>query len=75
VSIAHTNPKQLGINLLEIPDVDGKFFRKEGMAQVKKNGTAWVDYKFKNPQSGKIEQKTSFIMKVEDIIIGCGAYK
>jgi cytochrome c len=75
-SIAHpVNPKQIGVNVLEIPDVDGKFFRKEGMEQVKKNGTAWVDYKFKNPQSGKVEQKTTYLKKVGDIVVGCGAYK
>lgn len=61
--------------MVEIPDVDGKYFRKEGLEQVKKTGTTWVDYKFKNPKSGEVEQKTSYLKKVGDIIIGCGAYK
>ena len=74
-NIAHINPKQVGINVLELPDVDGKYFRKEGMQLVKKNGTAWVDYKFKNPTNNKVEQKTTYLKKVSDIIVGCGAYK
>jgi cytochrome c len=74
-NIAHINPKQVGINVLELPDVDGKYFRKEGMELVKKNGTAWVDYKFKNPTNNKVEQKTTYLRKVGDIIVGCGAYK
>ena len=74
-NIAHLNPKQVGVNVLEVPDVDGKFFRKEGMELVKKSGAGWVDYKFKNPQSGKVEQKTSYLKKVGDIVLGCGAYK
>ncbi|MHB8770555.1 MAG: cache domain-containing protein [Syntrophales bacterium] len=74
--IAHpVNAKLVGVNTLETPDVDGKYWRKEAMEKVKKDGTAWVDYKFKNPQSGKIEQKTSYFKKVNDIILGCGAYK
>ncbi len=55
--------------MLEIPDVDGKFFRKEGMELVKKSGAGWVDYKFKNPQSGKMEQKTTYLKKAGDIIV------
>jgi signal transduction histidine kinase len=74
-NIAHINPKQVGINVLQLPDVDGKYFRKEGMELVKKNGIAWVDYKFKNPTTNKVEQKTTYLKKVNDIVLGCGAYK
>ncbi len=74
-SIAHINPKQVGVNLLEVPDVDGKLFRKEAMEKAKKDGWAIVDYKFKNPKTGKVEQKTSYVKKMDDFIIGCGTYK
>lgn len=74
--IAHPiNPKLLGINLLETPDVDGKLYRKEIIELAKKSGTGWVDYKYKNPQSGKIEQKTTYLKKAGDTVICCGAYK
>lgn len=74
--IAHPiNPKLIGVNTLETPDVDGKFWRKEAMELVKKSGSGWVDYKFKNPQSGKIEQKSTYLKKAGDIIVACGAYK
>lgn len=74
--IAHpVNAKLVGVNTLETPDVDGKLWRKEGMEMVKKSGAGWVDYKFKNPQSGKVEQKTTYLKKVGDIVLGCGAYK
>ncbi len=74
--IAHpVNAKLVGTNTLEVPDVDGKLWRKEAMEKVKKDGTAVVDYKFKNPVSGKVEQKTTFFKKVGDIILGCGTYK
>jgi hypothetical protein len=33
------------------------------------------DYKFTNPTSKKLENKTAYIEKYEDVIVGCGAYK
>lgn len=74
--IAHpVNPKLVGTNTLEVPDVDGKLWRKEAMEKVGKDGTATVDYKFKNPVSGKVEQKTTYFKKVGDVVLGCGTYK
>lgn len=32
-------------------------------------------YKFTNPTSKKLENKTAYIEKYEDVIVGCGAYK
>lgn len=74
--IAHPiNPKLIGKNLLEIPDADGKVFRKEVVELAKAKGTGWVDYKYKNPSTNKIENKTTLIKKVGDTIICCGIYK
>ena len=55
--------------------MDGKFFAKEGVELVKKNGAGWVDYKFKNFTTGKVEQKTTYFKKVGDIIVACGIFK
>jgi cytochrome c len=74
--VAHPiNKKLVGMNLLNTPDVDGKLFRKEIIELAKKSGSGWVDYKYKNPQSNKIEQKTTYLKKAEDTVICCGAYK
>jgi cytochrome c len=74
--IAHpVNAKLVGINFMETPDVDGKLFRKEIIELAKKKGAGWVDYKYKNPASGKIELKTTYLKKTGDIVICCGAYK
>ncbi|MBI5584432.1 MAG: cache domain-containing protein [Deltaproteobacteria bacterium] len=69
------NPKLIGKNLLEVPDPDGKFFRKEIQETAKAKGTGWVDYKYTNPESKKVEQKTTYLKKVGDLIICCGIYK
>ena len=74
--IAHpVNKKLVGINFMETPDVDGKLFRKEIVELAKKKGTGWVDYKYKNPASGKIELKTTYVKRAGDVVICCGAYK
>jgi cytochrome c len=74
--VAHpVNAKLIGLNNLDAPDVDGKLWRKEAVEKVRKDGTALVDYKYKNPVSGKIEMKTTFFKKVGDYIFACGTYK
>jgi cytochrome c len=76
ISIANPhNEKQRGVNLLVVPDVDGKYFIKEMLELVNKGGTGWVDYKWKNYTTGKVDKKTSYVKKVGDILIGCGIFK
>jgi cytochrome c len=74
--IAHPkNSKLIGKNLLEVPDNDGRYFRKEAVEIAKTKGTGWVDYKYLNPETKKVEHKTTYVMKVDDMILACGAYK
>lgn len=65
----------IGKDLLDVPDTDGKLFRREILEVAKKSGKGWVDYKFKNPATGKIEAKTSYIYKVGDVTLEAGIYK
>ena len=69
------NPKLVGKNVLEVPDADGKFFRKEAIELAKTKGEGWVDYKYKNPVTNKVEHKTSYVLRVNDLVLGCGTYK
>ncbi len=74
--LAHPkNPKLIGKVLLEIPDIDGKLFRKEIMEKAASAGSGWVDYKYRNPVNNKVELKTTYFQKVNDIVICCGVYK
>lgn len=76
VIVAHPkNPKLIGKNLLEVPDPDGKFFRKEIQEVAKTKGSGWVDYKYTNPEHKKVEQKTTYLKKMGDLVICCGVYK
>jgi len=74
--LAHPyNPKLVGKSLLEVPDPDGKMFRKEMVNVAGTKGSGWVDFKYKNPVSNKVENKTAFIQKADDMIFVCGVYK
>jgi signal transduction histidine kinase len=67
-------PDLVGKNDVAKPDADGKLFRKDILEVAKAKGSGWVDYKWKNPESGKVEPKVSYVKKQGDIIIGAGVY-
>lgn len=68
------NQALLGQNNLAKPDAEGKFFRKEIVEVATQQGSGWVDYKYANPVSGKVEPKTSYVKKQGDVIIIAGVY-
>lgn len=75
-ALAHgANPKQIGVNLIDRKDIDGKEFIRERMAMAKTQASFWQDYKFINPVSKKIEQKTMYCEKVADTVVCGGVYK
>ncbi|MBL8025989.1 MAG: cache domain-containing protein [Fibrobacteres bacterium] len=69
------NKKLIGKCLVDIPDVDGKLFRKEIVNLAKSKKPGWVDYKYKNPATNKIEDKTTYVMMAGELIFCCGAYR
>jgi cytochrome c len=75
--LAHPyNPKLVGKNLLDVPDPDGKLFRKDIVETAKAKGEGWVDFKYKNPTSNKVESKTCIVKKAgDDMVFTCGTYK
>ena len=76
VVIGHpVNPKLLGRNLIDVPDPDGKFFLREIVETAKTKKSGWVDYRYKNPETGKIESKTTFVRAAGDFILAAGVYK
>jgi signal transduction histidine kinase len=74
--LAHgANEKQVGKDLIELTDIDGKYFVKERVAMVKaKPAGAWQDYKFTNPVSKKIEPKVMYCEKLGETAVCGGVY-
>lgn len=76
VMLAHPkNPSLIGQNLINVPDTEGKLFRKEIVEKAKSQGSGWVDYVYLNPETNKQEHKSTYFQKVGDIIVCCGIYK
>jgi signal transduction histidine kinase len=76
VCVAHGfNQKMIGKDLSAMKDKDGKSYVKERIEIAKTAGKGWQDYKFTDPVSKKIEQKSAYIEKLDDLIVGCGIYK
>lgn len=76
VNIAHPyNQSIIGKDLNDVPDTNGKMYRRDIMDIAKKDGKGWVDYMYKNPDNGKIESKTSYLLRVNDVVLIAGIYK
>lgn len=74
--VAHpANPKLVGKNLIAVPDTHGKMFRKEIIDTAASKGSGWVDYKYTNPETKKVEDKTTYFEKAGDLVLACGVYK
>jgi cytochrome c len=74
--VAHgQTARQVGKDLSDLTDADGKPFVKERIEIAKTKGKGWQNYKWSNPVTKKIEEKTAYIEKVDEYIIGSGAYK
>lgn len=69
------NLKMIGKDLIELKDSDGKLFIKERMETAKKSGKGWQDYKYTNPMTKSIEQKSAYFEKYQDVVIAGGIYK
>ena len=75
-TVAHPlNAGLIGKNMLDVPDANGKLFRREIMDGIKSSGAATVEYKYKNPQSNKVEDKVTTCRKAADLAICAGYYK
>lgn len=76
IMLAHPhNPSIVGKDLTDVPDANGKKYRRAIIELASAKGKGWVDYMYKNPTTGKIEPKTTYVMKVDDVVLEAGIYK
>ena len=70
------NEKLVGKNFSEVKDSAGKEFGKEMIATAKK-GAGWVDYQWAHPATKKVEDKTSYVVRINqpDGYVGVGVYR
>jgi signal transduction histidine kinase len=65
----------IGKNLIDLKDQDGKFLIREMVTMAQGAGSGWIDYKWPNPITNKIEDKSSYVEKMGDYFVGVGVYK
>jgi uncharacterized protein len=69
-------PAVRGKNLLDLKDQDGKFMIQEFVRTASSApGHGWVDYRWLNPVTKTIEDKSAWIERMGDYFVGVGVYK
>jgi signal transduction histidine kinase len=69
------NEKMIGRVLIDLKDVDGKEFVKERVELGKAKPNFWQDYKFTNPVTRKIAEKSMYCERLEETVVCGGVYK
>lgn len=75
--LAHgANAKQVGRDLIDLKDIDGKAFVRERVELGRSSPKGfWQDYKFTNPTTKKIEPKQMYCERLDETIVCGGIYK
>lgn len=76
LNVAHgARPALVGKNLISLKDQDGKHLIRDMITIATTSGSGWVDYKWPNPITNKIEDKSSYVEKLGDYFVGVGVYR
>jgi len=68
------NAALVGENHADIEDVDGKKFAAESVSVARARGRGWVDYRWPNPRTGRVEPKSTYVEREGDYVLLCGIY-
>lgn len=77
VNVAHgARPALVGKNLENLKDPDGVPLIRLMIENARGKGSGWINYKWPNPITNKIEDKTSYFEKLGDnYFVGVGVYR
>jgi cytochrome c len=67
--------RMVGKNLMDMRDAEGNYLIKGLVNVARTKGQGWFDYKWPNPASKAVEQKSSYVERLDDTLVGCGIYK
>ena len=75
--VAHgARPALINKNLIDLKDQDGNYLIRGHIEIAKGPGSGWISYKWPNPLTNKIEDKTSYVEKMgDDYFVGVGVYR
>ena len=76
VNVAHGARTELvGKDLIDFKDQNGKFLIREMVGIAKGGGSGWVDYRWTNPTTMDVEDKSAYVEKMGEYFVGVGVYK
>jgi uncharacterized protein len=78
--VVHANggtPAVVTKSAWDLKDQDGKFITQEMIVVAKGSGRGWLDYRWLNPTTKTIEDKSAYIERVDNVdqLIGVGIYR
>jgi cytochrome c len=78
LALAHGgNGALVGKSMYDLKDSNGNYFIRTIIEIAKTKGSGWSDYKWSNPKTKAIENKTTYVKRVpgKNYFVGCGIYK
>jgi hypothetical protein len=70
-----STPDRVGKTTYDVRGLDGAHVIREGFAAAERGG-GWIDYEVVNPTNGIVDEKTSYILPLDnERLIGCGIFK
>lgn len=69
-------PAGVGISVINVKDPDGRDIVRDILSVARDAGEGWVDYRWLNPASNRIEPKTTFVKRVpgQELVAYAGLY-
>src|SRR5262249_34566749 len=70
-------PAVVGKNVFDLKDQDGKFITQDMISIARDTVHGWSDYRWLNPTTKTIEDKSAYIERVDNVeyLVGVGIYK
>jgi signal transduction histidine kinase len=68
------NQAKVGTRVQDVAGIDGNALIASIVNQAEAN-PGWVEYEISNPLTGRVQTKMSYVVKVDDVYVGCGVYK
>jgi cytochrome c len=65
----------VGMSLISVKDQDGRYLVQEMIAIAQGPGSGWLEYKWPNPLTKRIEAKLTYIERMGDYLVGVGIWK
>lgn len=70
-------PAGVGMSVINVKDPDGHDIVRDILAVARESGEGWVEYRWLNPASNRIEPKVTFVKRVpgQELVAYVGVYR